>query len=92
MKCIVEENVDLESETSSDESTWNLELPNISGINLDSDSENTGLSRVQNDIYLEIPGTENLYLDGPGSNNIYLECLGTKQLYLEIPGTKTLNI
>ena len=44
MKCIVEENVDLESETSSDESTWNLELPNILGINLDSDSENTGRS------------------------------------------------
>ncbi|XP_023345428.1 uncharacterized protein LOC111714527 [Eurytemora carolleeae] len=41
----MEENVDLESETSSDESTWNLELPNILGINLDSDSENTELTK-----------------------------------------------
>ena len=38
-----EENLDLESETSSDESTWNLELPSISGLIQGSDSENTGI-------------------------------------------------
>ena len=62
MKCIVEENVDLESETSSDESTWNLELPNILGINLDSDSENTGRSRPKMRIYLDISGTKIIHL------------------------------